>query len=112
MQQALALQPGVATERYMIGKELAEASVDHPKNALAVLKLLLQGRDEDGMVSHDLTRNAVPVVIANAISSTDEALSQEAAKYMNDLGAMGNLSLEADVQAVLEGSVTVEDVDD
>jgi len=109
---ALQLEPGVATERYMIGKELAEASVDDPRTALEVLKLLLDGRDEDGMVSHDLTRNAVPVVIAGAIASADEDLSRDAEKYMNDLGAKGNLRLEADVKAVLDGAVTVEDVDD
>jgi len=96
----------------MIGKELAQASSVDPATALAVLKLLLEGRDEGGMVSFDLTRNAVPVVIANAMSADDSDLKVAAEAYMNELGAKGNLQLEAQVKAVLEGHVGADDVDD
>ena len=90
LQEALEIEPAIATERYMIGKELAQASSVDPATALAVLKLLLEGRDEGGMVSFDLTRHAVPVVIANAMSTDDSDLKAAAEAYMNELGARGN----------------------
>ena len=93
----------------MIGKNLAQASTVDPATAFAVF---LDGRDESGMVSHDLTRNAVPVVIANALTVRDTALKSAAEAYMNDLGAKGNLQLEAEVKAVLDGAVTIADIDD
>lgn len=112
LQEALEIEPAIALEGYMIGKELAQASSVDPATALAVLKLLLEGRDEGGMVSFDLTRNAVPVVIANAMSADDSDLKVAAEAYMNELGAKGNLQLEAEVKAVLEGHVGADDVDD
>jgi hypothetical protein len=112
LRQALELEPGIATERYMIGTELAKASIVDPRNALAVLQMLLAGRDEGGMVSFDLSRNAVPMVIANALRSGDGDLRQEADRYMNELGAKGNLGLEAEVHAILEGKVAVENLDE
>lgn len=110
LQEALELEPAIATERYMIGKELARASSIDPATTFAVLKLLLQGRNEDGMVSFDLTRNAVPVVIANAMSAGESDLKIAAETYMNELGAKGNLQLEGEVNAVLEGRVGANDV--
>ena len=112
LRQALDLEPGIATERYMIGNELAKASVVDPKNALAVLQMLLAGRNEGAMVSFDLSRNAVPMVIASAMASDDEDISQEADRYMNELGAKGNLKLQAEVNAILDGRVTVDDLDE
>ncbi|NCD16047.1 MAG: hypothetical protein EOL91_01805 [Actinobacteria bacterium] len=112
LKEALELEPGVAEERYMIGKELARASTSDPEKALAVLRLLLGGRDQSGLISHDLSRNAVPVVIANAMEAGDAALKWAAERYMNDLGAKGYLQLESEVRAVLNGRLTTEDVDD
>lgn len=112
LRDALQLEPGIATERYMIGKELAHASTTDPANALAVLKLLISGRAEAGRASFDLSRNAIPLVIANAIRSGDDQLKRDAETYMNELGAQGNLSLEAEVLAVLDGKVGMDDVDD
>lgn len=111
LRDALQLEPSIATERYMIGKELAQASATYPRDALDVLKLLLEGRDEGGMVSYVLSTHAVPVVIANALRSGDAELAEAATDYMNELGAKGNLRLEAEVQAVLDGSITDADVD-
>lgn len=112
LRDALELEPGIATERYMIGKELAQASATDPAGALAVLKLLLSGRAEGGRVAFDLSRHAIPLVIANAIRSGDDELKRAAEEYMNELGAQGNLGLESEVLAVLEGKVGMEDVDD
>lgn len=112
LRDALELEPAIATERYMIGKELAQASSAHASDALAVLKLLLDGRAEGGRVSFDLSRNAIPLVIANAIRSGDDELKRDAEAYMNELGAQGNLGLEAEVLAVIEGKVGMDDVDD
>jgi hypothetical protein len=112
LREALELEPAIATERYMIGKDLAKASAVDPTISLAVLKLLLDGRAEGGRVSHDLTRNAVSVVIANAMTAGDAALKSAAEAYMNDLGAKGNLNLETEVKAVLDGRFTIEDIHD
>ncbi|MBB1496478.1 hypothetical protein J4N02_16200 [Propioniciclava sp. MC1595] len=103
LRQALEFEPSIATERYMIGSELAEAATVDPKNALAVLQSLLSRRDQEGMVSFDLMRKAVPTVIAAAIRSGDDDLRKEADRYMNELGAAGNLGLEAEVHAILQG---------
>lgn len=112
LKDALELEPGIATERYMIGKELAQASAVEPETALAVLRLLLEGRDRSGMVFHDLSRNAVPVVIANAMSASDASLKSAATRYMNDLGAKGYLQLESEVRAALDGRLSAADVDE
>lgn len=110
--EAAELCPSISTERYMIGKEVAAAADTDPRRALAVLRLLLEGRDEAGMTTHDLTRNAVPMVIARALTSDDEALRQEATEYMNHLGEKGYLSLEEEVRKVTDGTITQSDVDD
>lgn len=112
LRDALELEPTIATERYMIGKELAHASTTDPATALAVLKLLLGGRGEGGRVAFDLTRHAIPVVIANAMLSSDQGLKEQAEAYMNELGAQGNHALEEQVRAVLDGKVGVDDVDE
>ncbi|MCG5466271.1 hypothetical protein MED01_005088 [Micromonospora sp. MED01] len=110
LRDALELEPAIATERYMIGKNLAQASTVDPATAFAVLKLLLDGRDEGGMASYDPTRNAVPMVIANAMTSGDDSLGSAAEAFMNSLGAKGHLRLEAEVKAVLGGAATIADV--
>lgn len=103
LREAAELDPNVRTERYVIGKELASAADYDPRTAFEVLKLLFEARDEAGM-SYDLARNALPMVIAKAISSGDGELKAEAEEYMNQLGESGNLSLEAEVIEVLSGT--------
>lgn len=111
LRSALEFEPAIASERYMIGRELAQASTDNPVDSLAVLKLLL--KDSQGsMRGYDLSRYAVPVVIANALQAEDSALAQDARAYMNTLGAEGYLELEGEVQLVLAGKVTPDDVDE
>lgn len=112
MRDALELEPTIATERYMIGKELAQASTTDPAAALELLKLLLSERGEGGRVAFDLSRHAIPVVIGNAMLVSDEDLNNRAEVYMNKLGAQGNLELEGQVQAVLIGKVGVNDIID
>lgn len=112
LKDALELDPNLSTERYMIGKEIASSADVDPRGALDVLKLLLEDRDRTGLTVHDLTRNAVPMVIARAIDSGDDELKDDAVAYMNELGEKGNLSLEADVNQVLEGVISQSDVDD
>ncbi|MEU1808419.1 hypothetical protein [Micromonospora aurantiaca (nom. illeg.)] len=111
LKEALELEPAIATERYMIGKNLAQASTVDPATALAVLKLLLEGRGAASVASYDLMRKAVPVVLANAMTRGDTALKSAAETYMNDLGAKGNLQLEVEVKSVLDGAVTIADID-
>ncbi|MEX1093472.1 MAG: hypothetical protein WEF28_09985 [Acidimicrobiia bacterium] len=109
LKEAAALGPNLATERYMIGKELASSADVDPRGAFDALKLLVEGRDEAGMAMHDLTRNAVPMVIAKGIASGDDALKEDALDFMNQLGEKGNLSLEAEVNRVLDGTITQSD---
>ncbi len=87
--EALEIDVSIATERYMIGRELAQASAVDPVAALRVLKLLLSGREQSGMVSYDLTRHAVPVVLAAAMQSQDPVVAGEAEAYMHELGRRG-----------------------
>lgn len=110
LKEAAELSPALAAERYMIGKELASSADVDPGLALGVLKLLLGVRDDAGVTAHDLTRNAVPMIIARAIASEDAELSRDAVTYMNQLGEQGNVSLEAEVQKVLNGGITQTDV--
>jgi hypothetical protein len=93
----------------MISKELAEASKGDPATAFAVLKLLLQQRGTGSRVYYDMSRHAVPVVIANALMSGDAALAADATDFMNELGARGLRTLEDEVRAVIEGTVTAGD---
>lgn len=105
LHEALKIDPSIAGERLMIGKQLAQASSIDPTTALPVLKLLLDGRADGGAASFDLTRHAVPVVIANAMSTGDVDLTAAAEEYMNELGAKGYLQLEAEVKAIRDGRV-------
>lgn len=111
LREAAALNPSLGSERYMIGKELASAADVDPRTAFDVLRLLLENHDSPGLAVHDLTLNAVPVVLARAIDSGDETISAEATAYMNYLGEQGNLALESQVKAVLKGAITQADVD-
>jgi hypothetical protein len=112
LREAAELDPQLSAERYMIGKQIALASDVDARTAFDVLKLLLNGREEAGLAVHDLTRNAVPMVIARAIASGDEGLKQDAEAYMNELGEAGNLSLQAEVAKFLEGTLNEGDVDE
>jgi hypothetical protein len=112
LKEAVELVPSLSGERYLIGKEIASSADIDPRGAFDVLRLLLEGRDEAGMATYDLTRNAVPMVLARARTSGDEQLTREATAYMHELGEKGNLRLETEVNAVLDGTVTQDDVDD
>lgn len=110
--QALELAPSLAGERYMIGKELASASDSDPRTALSVLKLLLVDRKKAGFAGFDLGENALPMVIARALRAGDEQLAADARGYLNQLGEHGYLTLDKEVEAVLNGTITQDDVHD
>lgn len=112
LKEAAELDPYLSSERYMIGKKIASSADVDPRGALDVLKLLLEGRDDAGATVYDLTRHAVPMVLARAIASGDDRLKADAEVYMNDLGEKGYLQLEAEVNAVLNGTITQGDIDD
>jgi hypothetical protein len=103
LKEALELCPELSSESHMIGKEIASAADVDRRAAFEILKSLLAGRDESGLVSFELTRNAAPIVIARAIASGDEGLKQDAVAYMNELGERGNLSLATEVNKILAG---------
>ena len=69
----------------MLGKELAAASAEQPREALEVLRLLLDERHGSGLTAFDLTMRAVPTVIANALRSGDDALVRAAETYIKAL---------------------------
>jgi hypothetical protein len=106
MKEAIELYPGMTSEQFMIGKDIASAADIDPRGALDVLKLLLKGRDANGVGTFDLTKNAIPMVIARSISYGDHDLSTEATTYMNSLGEMGHLTLRAEVNKLINGEVT------
>jgi len=110
LKRSLELDPELATERYMIGKEIATAADVDPRAALDVTKLLIGTRQDHGLTLHELSQNAVPIVIARALASGDDQLKADATIFMNELGEAGNLELARQVQAVLDGSITQEDV--
>jgi hypothetical protein len=111
LKEAAELAPGLSTKRYMIGKEIAASADVDQRGAFDVLRLLLEGRDEAGLASWDLTRNAVPMVLARAITAGNDELKRDATAYINRLGEKGYLSLEADVGRVIDGTITQSDVE-
>lgn len=89
------MNPHLGSERYMIGKELASAADVDPRTAFDVLRLLLETREGSAMAANDLTRNAVPMVLARAIDSKDAALSAEATQYRTGWANKGTLAWRA-----------------
>lgn len=111
LRHALELDPGLAAQRYMMGKDIASAAAIDPRAAFDVTRLLSEHREARGIGMLDLSRNALPVVIARAIASGDEHLAGEATLFMNELGETGGqLNLAREVQAVLDGTITEQDV--
>jgi hypothetical protein len=97
--EALQLHPPLSTERYLIGRDLAVAADAYPREAFDVLKLLLDAAGDAGAAAHDLSQNALPIVLVRAIKSGDHELASEAIAYMNWLGEKGYLHLDEEVRA-------------
>lgn len=112
LKRVLELAPGVASERFLIGKEIATAADVDPRAALDVTRLLLTSRMSQDLPSFELSRNAVPMVIARALELGDESTSADATAFMNELGEAGNLDLAKQVRDILNGVVTQQDVDE
>lgn len=110
LKRALELDPDLAAERYMIGKDLAAAADVDPRAALEVLRLLLGASKEPVLATLDLSRNAVPMVIARALGANDPELHAEATALMNELGEAGSIDLAKQVDAILSGNITQEDI--
>lgn len=101
LKEAIALYPQLTSECHMIAEEIALSANVDPRAAFDVMKQVLDGRDETGIVSFELTRKTVPIVIARAIDSGDDRLKRDALAYMNELGEKGNLTLETEVRKFL-----------
>jgi hypothetical protein len=112
LKEAVELDPELASQRSMITKQIASCADADPRGAFEVARALLTNRAQEGMSLWDLSQNAVPFVIARAIGSGDEQLKQDAVLFMNKLGENGNPGLEKEVQEVLDGKITQEDVSD
>lgn len=110
LKEAVELDPDLAGERFMLGKQIADSADVDPRGALDATEVLLKNREGLGMPAWDLTRNAVPMVIARAMSAGDEQLERDAVRFMNELGENGNPNLEKEVQEVLSGKITQNDV--
>lgn len=59
----------------------------------------------------ELSQHTVPIVIANALSLEDASFAREARAYMNEISAAGYLELEVEVQLVLDGRVSADDLE-
>jgi hypothetical protein len=101
--RALELDPELASQRYMIGEDLAKSADVDPRAAFEVVRRLVATRQARGFGWHDLSANAVPIVLARALSVGDDGLRSEAIAYMNELGEAGYLDLGRQVQAALNG---------
>lgn len=112
LKQAIELCPRLGQGRSMVGKQLAGAAEIDPRGAFEALRLLLAVPSETGILALDLSRNAVPIVLARAIASGYPDLERQARALMNKLGEEGNLSLEAEVGAAFTGAVGQGDVED
>lgn len=112
LKEALELSPTLAAERFMISKEIASAAEADPRGAFEITKLLLDGRVAAGLQVWDLSRNAMPVVIARARQSGDPELEREAIQMMNKLGEDGYSALEGEVTKVMMGEITEDDLDE
>tara|TARA_B100000378_G_scaffold253403_1_gene229273 strand:- start:88 stop:1644 length:1557 start_codon:yes stop_codon:yes gene_type:complete len=110
LKRSLELDPELATQRYMIGKDIANAADLDARMAFEVTKLLSDRRQAPGLALRDLSRNAVPMVIARALSARDAELNADATAFMNELGEAGYLELGKQVQAIVDGRVTQDDV--
>lgn len=110
LKEAVEMDPDLARERYMIGKEVAAAAESDPAGALAALKVLMLLRAEAGLPAWELSRNAVPIVIARAMASGDSAVRHDAIALMNHLGELGHIGLEQEVEAALSGKIGQDDV--
>lgn len=111
LKEALELHPPIGKEGYMIGADLAAASGVDPRGAFDVLKMLLEAQGDASLAAHDLSQNALPIVLARAIASGDEQLAAESTGYMNCLGEQGHLGLQDQVHAVLSGEAGDSEVD-
>jgi hypothetical protein len=112
LKRSLELDPDLGTERYMIGKDIAKAADVDPRAAFDVTTLLLKAKQGLGNGLSELSRNAVPMVIARALAAEDGELNSDATVLMNELGEVGYLDLAKQVQAVLNGAITQADVDE
>lgn len=113
LRRALELDPNLAAQRYMMGKDIASAANLDPRAAFDITRLLSDHRGPRGLGMLDLSRNAVPVVIARALASGDAELQSDATVFMNELGESGGqLNLAREVKAVLEGTISEKDVPD
>lgn len=111
LKRALELDPELAKERYSIGAAVASASDADPRAALDLTKLLLETPDIAQTTMWDMSRNAVPTVIARALESGDDHLASEASAFMNALGEAGYLDLARHVREVREGLMSPEAFD-
>jgi hypothetical protein len=102
LKDAIELNPQL-THTQMIGNEIKAAASIDSRGALDVLRLLLKESEDIRFDSYDLVRNAVPFVLAQAISSGDIGLKDEALALMNQLGERGHLGLESEVNEMLKG---------
>ncbi len=110
LKRSLELDPELAAQRYMIGKDIASAADVNARLALDVTMLLVNAPQSRGFAMIEMSRHAIPVVIARALAAGDAQLEIDATEFMNELGEAGNLELAKQVQAVLDGAITQQDV--
>jgi hypothetical protein len=96
LKRALELNPDVDTND-MISEQLAEAARNFPRETLDVLVLLIRAEDTPMHDNYMLQHEALAPVIAAALDSGDKQLIKDASSFMNEMGAKGEIDLEARV---------------
>lgn len=90
--------------RGMIGEQLADAARQYPELAFDILQTLLHsGVDADGFSKYDLVTDALPTVLASALSTDDGELKARARRLMSEYGEKGFIELERQVDEILRG---------
>lgn len=112
LKRALELDPELKKERYMIGSTIAAAADADPRAAFDITKILLDTPDLQQSAAWDMSRHAVPMVIARALDAGDDQLNFDATAFMNSLGAVGYLDLARQVRDVRDGLISQKDVAD
>ncbi|MCJ1711816.1 hypothetical protein MT344_11585 [Clavibacter michiganensis subsp. phaseoli] len=110
--RALQLDPLIASQAFAMGKVLAKSAKVDAAVALDIVELLMNTPESRAIAAYELSRHAIPIVIAAAVDSGDSLVAERAWLFMNKLGEAGHLGLAEEVRNVRSGAVSADDMED